>query len=101
MSEHESIIKSKSTNCYWLGKNLWLVYLFTLSGSKDFTWYYEFSGRLPSEDLLKVDLNLIPAKQCNRNYFLNDNLKQLEFGITPDSMICAASANGKKNTCQV
>lgn len=51
-------------------------------------------------DLLKIYLNIIPTNQCNIRYFLN-NRNQLEFGIKSDSMMCAAPANGKQDTCGV
>lgn len=57
-------------------------------------------GGPTSADLLKVDLNIIPADQCNASYFSNNDPK-LKFGIRADSMICAGSINGDKDTCAV
>ncbi|CAI6366304.1 unnamed protein product [Macrosiphum euphorbiae] len=51
-----------------------------------------------SDTLLKVYLDIFPIKQCNESYFSNNNSK-LEFGILPDSMICAGSFDGKRDSC--
>lgn len=47
-----------------------------------------------------MDLNIIPADQCNASYFSNNDPK-LKFGITSDSMICAGSDDGERDTCAV
>ncbi|KAL5242094.1 hypothetical protein ACI65C_009504 [Semiaphis heraclei] len=51
-----------------------------------------------SEKLLKVDLDIFPVKQCNESYFSYDHQK-LQFGILPDSMICAGSFDGQRDGC--
>ncbi|XP_060835014.1 serine protease snake-like isoform X3 [Rhopalosiphum padi] len=51
-----------------------------------------------SDNLLKVDLDIFSTKQCNESYFSNNNPK-LQFGILPDSMICAGSFDGEKDSC--
>uniref|UniRef100_A0A2H8TWH4 Serine protease snake n=1 Tax=Melanaphis sacchari TaxID=742174 RepID=A0A2H8TWH4_9HEMI len=51
-----------------------------------------------SDNLLKVDLDIFSTKQCNESYFSNNNPK-LKFGILPDSMICAGSFDGEKDSC--
>lgn len=60
-----------------------------------------FSAGLSSDELLRVELNIVPAEKCNSSYFPKSSLKQLELGITPESMICVGSAGGVKNTCLV
>ncbi|CAH1723029.1 unnamed protein product [Aphis gossypii] len=51
-----------------------------------------------SNNLLKVDLDIFSTKQCNESYFSNNNPK-LQFGILPDSMMCAGSFDGEKDSC--
>jgi len=51
-----------------------------------------------SEDLLKVDLNFVPASQCNASY-ASDFVEHLRFGISNITMICAGSIDGSKDTC--
>ncbi|XP_060835017.1 serine protease snake-like isoform X2 [Rhopalosiphum padi] len=51
-----------------------------------------------SDNLLKVELDIYPINQCNESYFSNNNPK-LKFGILPDSMICAGSFDGEKDSC--
>lgn len=53
-----------------------------------------------SADLLKVDLNIIPADRCNSSYFGTLGQK-LKYGILTDSQICAGSFEGGKDTCSV
>lgn len=59
-----------------------------------------FADETTSNSLLKVYLDIVPGNQCNKSYFSNDD-PQLKFGITADSMICAGSAEGDKDTCVV
>jgi len=59
-----------------------------------------FSAGPLSDNLLKVDLDIFSTKQCNESYFSNNNPK-LQFGILPDSMICAGSFDGEKDSCSV
>jgi len=47
-----------------------------------------------------VDLDIFSTKHCNESYFSNYNPK-LQFGILPDSMICAGSFDGEKDSCSV
>ncbi|XP_025198707.1 venom protease-like [Melanaphis sacchari] len=51
-----------------------------------------------SPDLLKVDLEVIPASQCKSNY-ASSAKSQLPNGILDDSQICAGYARGEKDTC--
>ncbi|KAE9524622.1 hypothetical protein AGLY_014672 [Aphis glycines] len=51
-----------------------------------------------SDNLLKVELDIYPINQCNESYFSNNNPK-LQSGILPDSMICAGSFDGEKDSC--
>jgi transmembrane serine protease 9 len=51
-----------------------------------------------SEDLLKVDLNIVPVTRCNNSYFSAGD-EQLLSGILDDRMICAGSHDGTKDTC--
>ncbi|XP_001948438.1 venom protease isoform X1 [Acyrthosiphon pisum] len=49
-----------------------------------------------SDFLLKADLDIFSMKHCNESY---SNDPKLRFGILPDSMICAGSFDGTKDTC--
>jgi len=59
-----------------------------------------FVDESTSDMLLKVQLNILEAKQCNDSYFSNDRV-DLKSGILPDSMICAGSDNDYQDTCSV
>lgn len=59
-----------------------------------------FTGEAASDHLLKVSLLTIPANQCNISYFSSANSK-LKFGILHESMVCAGSTDGGKDTCGV
>lgn len=56
---------------------------------------------LPINDLLEVNLKLIAANKCNSSYFSIYNLKQLQFGITSDNMICAGTEEPNVEGCDV
>ncbi|XP_015380197.1 PREDICTED: venom protease-like isoform X1 [Diuraphis noxia] len=49
-----------------------------------------------SDNLLKVDLDIFSMKHCNESYY---NDPKLKFGVLPDSMICAGSFDGTKDSC--
>ncbi|CAI6366349.1 unnamed protein product [Macrosiphum euphorbiae] len=49
-----------------------------------------------SDNLLKVELDIFPMKQCNESYY---NDPKLRYGILPDSMICAGSFDGERDNC--
>uniref|UniRef100_A0A2S2RAS0 Serine protease snake n=1 Tax=Sipha flava TaxID=143950 RepID=A0A2S2RAS0_9HEMI len=60
-------------------------------------WGQTANGEAFSPDLLKVILNTVPAKICNKTYPKSITSK-LPNGIDDDSMICAGSNEGK-DTC--
>lgn len=64
---------------------------------------YEFSDAYTvSDNLLKVELNIIPGSVCNDSYssFLSASLK-LKYGILNDRMICASPLEGTTDVCGV
>lgn len=54
----------------------------------------------PSDILLKITLNHVPADVCNKSYPASENDK-LTSGILAESMICAGSMRDNEDTCQV
>lgn len=54
-----------------------------------------------SPDLLKVDLNVVPASECNGSY-PDPGIYSLSRGIDGDGMMCAGGRpDGGKDTCEV
>jgi len=61
-------------------------------------WGRTGSAESSSDILLKVTLDIISANTCNKSYYKPED-KELKYGITPDSMICAGSDNDDEDTC--
>ncbi|VVC37437.1 Serine proteases, trypsin family, serine active site,Peptidase S1, PA clan,Serine proteases, trypsin [Cinara cedri] len=61
-------------------------------------WGNVETGGSPSEHLLKVTLELVPASQCNNTY--KDQRRYLPNGIIDESQICAGFSEDGKDTCR-
>lgn len=57
-------------------------------------------GDRSSDDLLKVDLDVIENRRCNKLYEAESKTSTLKRGII-DSMICAGDLAGGHDTCLV
>jgi len=57
-------------------------------------------GDRSSDDLLKVDLDVIDNQQCNKLYEAESKTNTLNRGII-DSMVCAGDLEGGHDTCLV
>jgi len=61
---------------------------------------YLILGDRSSDHLLKVDLDLINNRQCNKLYEAESKTRTLNRGII-DSMLCAGDLAGGHDTCLV
>lgn len=59
-----------------------------------------YLGDRSSDDLLKVDLDVIDNQQCNKLYEAESKKNTLNKGIT-NSMMCAGYLEGGHDTCLV
>lgn len=59
-----------------------------------------YLGDRSSDDLLKVDLDVIDNRRCNKLYETESKTNTLNRGII-DSMVCAGVMEGGHDTCLV
>lgn len=63
-------------------------------------WGRTETASLPSSQLLKVRIDTIPAKECDKSYlYLTNRNKKISQGIVDDLMVCAGNAEGGNDTC--
>lgn len=76
----------------------YIMYVYSINVPTWITYYV--SAGPTSNILMKVSLDLVEQNECNSSYSSFTG-KNLAFGISPDTHICAGQTEGGKDTCQV
>lgn len=77
--------------CLWQGLNL------NISKVVATGWGYTGYASPQSEELLKVELDVIEQSQCNK--LIEENLSLSREKLTDKSQLCAGVLNGGRDTC--